>query len=148
MYGIAPRRLSREQASWPSLRDVCNLTCFNGDLKKNTNKGEAAMSLTRRECEVLDWIAQGKSDWQIGQILSISAKTVNYHVENAKRKLGVATRIQAVVAAIRAGDLDAFHDGLLSGDRSTSRASVRPLAPHGCDCQELIPASRLKAASA
>ena len=78
------------------------------------------MSLTRRECQVLDWIAQGKSDWQIGQILSISAKTVNYHAENAKRKLGVATRIQAVIAAIRAGALDAYHDGLLPGRQPVS----------------------------
>ncbi len=106
------------------------------------------MSLTRRECQVLDWIAQGKSDWQIGQILSISAKTVNYHVENAKRKLGVATRIQAVVAAIRAGELDAFHEGLYRGDQSASRVSVCPPGPHGSDCQQLIPVSGLKAASA
>lgn len=64
------------------------------------------MSLTQREREVMSWIAQGKSDWQIGQILCISAKTVNYHAENAKRKLGVATRIQAVLAAIRSGALE------------------------------------------
>lgn len=66
---------------------------------------EAGTGLTEREITCLKWIAEGKSDWQIGIILSISAKTVNYHVENAKRKYGVATRIQAVVAAIRSGDL-------------------------------------------
>lgn len=57
--------------------------------------------LSAREAEVLHWIMVGKSDWQIGQILSISAKTVNFHVENVKRKFGVATRMQAVVAAMR-----------------------------------------------
>jgi DNA-binding CsgD family transcriptional regulator len=57
--------------------------------------------LTQREREILAWIAEGKSDWQIGQILNISSKTVNYHVENAKRKFAVATRIQAVIAALR-----------------------------------------------
>jgi DNA-binding CsgD family transcriptional regulator len=56
--------------------------------------------LTMREQEILSWIARGKSDASIGQILDISAKTVNYHVENAKRKFAVATRIQAVLAAI------------------------------------------------
>lgn len=61
--------------------------------------------LTRREIEVLAWLADGKSDWQIGQILGVSAKTVNFHVENAKRKFGVATRIQAVVAAVRQGTI-------------------------------------------
>lgn len=66
---------------------------------------EQDMSLTPREFECLKWVAEGKSDWEIGQILSISAKTVNYHIENAKRKFGVATRVQAVVAALRAGRL-------------------------------------------
>lgn len=61
--------------------------------------------LTRREAEILQWIANGKSDWQIGQILSISAKTVNYHVENTKRKFAVATRLQAVVRAVQAGQV-------------------------------------------
>lgn len=61
--------------------------------------------LSRRELEVLHWIAEGKSDWQIGRILAISAKTVNYHTENVKRKFGVATRMQAVVSAIQRGEL-------------------------------------------
>src|SRR5690349_14676136 len=125
MDSIARRRLSRGQASRPAVSDVRNLMWFNRDLTKNTNNGDAAaMSLTRRECEVLDWIAQGKSDWQIGQILSISAKTVNYHVENAKRKLGVATRIQAVVAAIRSGDLDAFHEAKYCDDQAVANSTT------------------------
>lgn len=66
----------------------------------------SAVLLTHREREIVQWIAIGKSDWQIGQILNISQKTVNYHVENAKRKFGVATRIQAIVAALRLGLLD------------------------------------------
>lgn len=65
----------------------------------------SAVTLTDRELEIVRWIAAGKSDWQIGQILSISAKTVNYHVENVKRKYGVASRIQAVVAALNQGGL-------------------------------------------
>ena len=63
------------------------------------------IDLTDREGECLTWAAAGKSDWEIGQILNISAKTVNYHIENAKRKLGVSTRVQAIVAAIRYGRL-------------------------------------------
>ncbi len=63
----------------------------------------AAPHVTVRESEVLAWVAAGKSDWAIGRILNISGKTVNFHVENAKRKLGVGTRIQAVIAAMRIG---------------------------------------------
>lgn len=63
------------------------------------------MQLTSREIEILSWIASGKSDWQIGQILNISDKTVNFHVENMKRKCGVATRIQVVVRAVCEGQI-------------------------------------------
>jgi DNA-binding CsgD family transcriptional regulator len=59
--------------------------------------------MTARESEVLAWVAAGKSDWAIGRILNISDKTVNFHVENAKRKLGAVTRLQAVVLAMRNG---------------------------------------------
>jgi LuxR family transcriptional regulator, quorum-sensing system regulator LasR len=63
----------------------------------------AEMHVTPRETQILSWVAAGKSDWAIGQILRISSKTVNFHVENAKRKFGVGTRVQAVVAALREG---------------------------------------------
>jgi DNA-binding CsgD family transcriptional regulator len=59
--------------------------------------------ITAREGEILGWVAAGKSDWAIGQILHISGKTVNFHVENAKRKLGVGTRVQAVLVAVQSG---------------------------------------------
>ena len=61
--------------------------------------------LTEREMECLRWAAAGKSDWEIGHILKISQKTVNYHIENAKRKFGVTTRVQAIVYAMRFGRL-------------------------------------------
>jgi DNA-binding CsgD family transcriptional regulator len=57
--------------------------------------------LTQREIECLSWAAEGKTDAEIGVILDISSKTVNYHVENTKKKFGVGTRIQAVVGAMR-----------------------------------------------
>lgn len=53
-------------------------------------------SLTRREWECLQWIADGKTDFEVGRILDISPRTVRFHIDNAKVKLGVATRIQAV----------------------------------------------------
>ena len=61
------------------------------------------MRVTRRELQILGWVAAGKSDWAIGRILNISDKTVNFHIENAKRKLGVGTRLEAVVVALRKG---------------------------------------------
>jgi LuxR family quorum sensing-dependent transcriptional regulator len=61
------------------------------------------ITLSKREQECLEWVAIGKSDWEIGEILSISEKTVNAHIERAKQKFGVPSRVQAVVVAIRMG---------------------------------------------
>ena len=59
--------------------------------------------LSNREIEIVYWISSGKSDWEISQILGISPKTVNYHVENVKKKYAVSTRIQAIVAVVKDG---------------------------------------------
>ncbi|MBV9992392.1 MAG: LuxR family transcriptional regulator [Alphaproteobacteria bacterium] len=56
------------------------------------------MSPRQRECIVL--VAQGKSDWEIGRLLSLSKATVHEYVENAKRKYGVASRVQLVAKAL------------------------------------------------
>lgn len=57
--------------------------------------------LTPREREVLAWSSQGKTAWEIGEILSITQRTVEEHAANACRKLGAANRTHAVVIAIR-----------------------------------------------
>lgn len=55
--------------------------------------------LTNRQRECLIWVEQGKSSSDIAVILGLSSETVNEHVGEACRRLGVRTRIQAVVAA-------------------------------------------------
>jgi len=62
--------------------------------------------LTPRESEVLKWCAAGKSNWTIGEILSISEHGVDFHVRNILRKLETDNRITAVVKALRAGLLN------------------------------------------
>lgn len=57
--------------------------------------------LTRRECEVLGWLIEGKRDAEIAVILGISARTVQVHVASILAKLGVETRTAAVAAALR-----------------------------------------------
>ncbi len=56
-------------------------------------------SLTPREREVLWWAAQGKSAWEIGEILHIAKRTVDEHTQKAIRKLGAVNRTQAVAIA-------------------------------------------------
>jgi LuxR family quorum sensing-dependent transcriptional regulator len=57
--------------------------------------------LTEREREVLVWIAQGKSAWEIGEILNISERTVHKHAQTCMRKVGAVNRTQAVAVALR-----------------------------------------------
>ena len=59
--------------------------------------------LTQRQREILSYVAEGKSDWDIGIILSIASSTVNEHIEKAKETLGVKTRAQAVALAVKRG---------------------------------------------
>jgi DNA-binding response OmpR family regulator len=57
------------------------------------------VGLREREVETLTWAARGKTFWEIGEILGVSKRTVEFHLENARRKLGVATRTQALIKA-------------------------------------------------
>ncbi|GAB4170742.1 MAG: response regulator transcription factor [Thalassobaculales bacterium] len=59
--------------------------------------------LTERETEALTWAARGKSSTDMAVLMSVSERTVNFHIENAIRKLEVATRIQAAVKAALLG---------------------------------------------
>lgn len=59
--------------------------------------------LTPREHDCLSWAANGKSSWAIGQLLSISEATVNFHLANAANKLGVRGRTLAIAKAMRLG---------------------------------------------
>lgn len=59
--------------------------------------------LTRRECEVLQLLADGQSNRTIGESLYISEKTVKNHVSNILTKMNVNDRTQAVVVAIKNG---------------------------------------------
>jgi DNA-binding response OmpR family regulator len=62
---------------------------------------QRALSLTTREAEVLLWISRGKSNREIGEILNISPRTVNKHLEQVFVKLGVENRAAAAARAVR-----------------------------------------------
>ncbi len=61
---------------------------------------EPLEKLSPREREVLQWTRDGKSSWAVGQILGLSEHSVNFHLRNACRKLGVAGKHMAVLKAI------------------------------------------------
>lgn len=62
--------------------------------------------LTTRETEVMRWVRQGKSTWDISAILSISERTVKFHVGNALQKLDATSRAHAVAIALEQGLID------------------------------------------
>jgi DNA-binding CsgD family transcriptional regulator/signal transduction histidine kinase len=64
---------------------------------------KAAVELTPRELEVLQLVAYGLSNKEIAQRLSLSARTVNFHLDNVYSKLGVSSRTEAAVMALRQG---------------------------------------------
>ena len=59
--------------------------------------------LIDREVETLTWVARGKTSAEIAQILNLSKRTVDFHIDNARAKLGAATRTEAVVKAADGG---------------------------------------------
>ena len=64
---------------------------------------ERGYKLTPREVSVLQWSADGKTSNEISTILSISERTVNFHITNAIEKLGVSNKIAASVKAAMLG---------------------------------------------
>ncbi len=62
-------------------------------------QGLRTLGLSRREAEVLHWVGEGKSNMEIGTILTISARTVGKHLESVFKKIDVDTRVAAALRA-------------------------------------------------
>lgn len=60
-------------------------------------------SLTPRELESLRWTMEGKTAWEVGELLGIAERTAALHVNNATHKLGCVNKHQAVLKALRLG---------------------------------------------
>ncbi|WP_322995666.1 helix-turn-helix transcriptional regulator [Castellaniella sp.] len=64
------------------------------------------VKLTSRHRACLYWASQGKTSWEIGQILGITERTVNFHFGKLYDLLGVHTRQAAITAAVQRQLLD------------------------------------------
>jgi DNA-binding CsgD family transcriptional regulator len=97
---------------------------YHPDLKaERESRLQSAAVLSVRERQCLELAAQGKSDWDISQLLGISESTVHKHVESAKRRLGVSTRIQAVVWAVQHREI-CFGDVVQSSPTARTRRAT------------------------
>ncbi|MEB0206727.1 LuxR family transcriptional regulator [Pseudomonas sp. CCC3.1] len=59
--------------------------------------------LSQRESEILNWTAKGKTASDIAMILSLTTRTVNFHISSAIRKMGASNKTAAVVTAAKCG---------------------------------------------
>jgi LuxR family transcriptional regulator len=65
--------------------------------------GNLSIGLTCREVEILRWCAAGKTAEEIGTILNLKSRTVNFHVGKAIHKMGVSNKTAAAVQAALSG---------------------------------------------
>jgi DNA-binding CsgD family transcriptional regulator len=90
-----------------------------------------SVHLTARETQCLQWVLEGKTNWEIGVLTGVTARTVQFHLGNAARKLGVFNRVQAAVSALIRGDvsvanlkrpdISALGDSNIGSDSSPSK---------------------------
>jgi DNA-binding CsgD family transcriptional regulator len=87
----------REKALLDLVREPLAALCRHA---LSRERALGALPVTAREREVLEWLAAGKTDKEIGAILALSPRTVQKHLQHIYVKLGVETRTAAVMRAL------------------------------------------------
>ncbi|MET0286215.1 MAG: autoinducer binding domain-containing protein [Polyangiales bacterium] len=98
--------LSEAELTWlrPRLRWIAdNMRGCIQVATANERTAKQQVRLSAREREVLTWTAQGKTSWEIGQIIGISENTVNFHIKNTIRKLDAQNKVHAAARAVHLG---------------------------------------------
>jgi LuxR family quorum-sensing system transcriptional regulator CciR len=72
---------------------------------KDAGSKFSKVSLTQRQLECILFVARGKTDWEIGQILGISEETVKRHLADARDRYDVSKRMQVVMRAVYEGKI-------------------------------------------
>jgi LuxR family quorum sensing-dependent transcriptional regulator len=103
-WGLEPDLSPRARAALEMIGIYAHHALTRALLQKQRDE-VAHTPLTPREREIMQWVAVGKTDEEIADILSIGTTTVTSHVENAKQKLDAFRRTYAVVQAIRLGEI-------------------------------------------
>jgi len=81
--------------------DEALLRLIDGERASGADVLKAELPLTEREAEVLYWVANGKTNREVAQILELSPRTVNKHLEQVFTKLGVDNRTAAAGMALK-----------------------------------------------
>jgi len=99
-HGFSDRDCACLEVIRPHLGHLYRLTRALEDARNAADGTAADLPLTAREREVLHWLAGGKTDRDIGEILGISPRTVHKHLQRIYEKLGVETRTAAVMRVL------------------------------------------------
>jgi DNA-binding NarL/FixJ family response regulator len=91
----AVRGVAKGEQGWVSRQVAAKMTVW---MQMDNTKGT---DLTDREVEVLRLVVAGKTNQEIGFALGISPRTVEKHVDSLYTKLGVSSRVEAAVSAVR-----------------------------------------------
>lgn len=101
--GAEARGHIQEMLMWGPLVATLAHEAMSKIIKNSRDTSAQAPRLTKRENDVLQWIAAGKSSWEISKVLGISEHGVIHHVRNLLHKFDVTSRHQAVLKAISSG---------------------------------------------
>ncbi|MEO9322619.1 AAA family ATPase [Nocardioides sp. C4-1] len=101
--GDRARETARRLGAQPLLDE---LRAIGSAAAPRSPEGAGTVTLTTREREILDHVAQGRTNGEIAKLLYISTKTVSVHVSNILGKLGASGRTEAAAIARRTGLLD------------------------------------------
>lgn len=103
-YGARKVDLSHEQRGALHIISIYAHNRLRAFMTENGDRSaEAAAKVSPREREVILWCSAGKTNWEIGQILGISEKTVQHEIASASRKLNCVNRAQLIAESIRLG---------------------------------------------
>jgi LuxR family quorum-sensing system transcriptional regulator SolR len=87
--------------------------CMHALIGPRVISEEVVGRLSEREIEILGWTADGKTSWEIGRILGITERTVNFHVNNIVIKLKAQNKVQAAAKALSLGIISPHQSGLV-----------------------------------
>ena len=102
MVSVARARLPSRALAFSEIAELHLLASFVYEARQrlDATRSKVSVHLTQREADALRWAAEGKTSWEIGQLLGIGERTVVFHLGNAAAKLGVTGRRQAIARAI------------------------------------------------
>jgi len=89
-----------------SLIEMVSIHCYTHILRLlDIMEHPIAEKLTKRETDILNFVAAGKTNWEVSKILDISEHSVAQHMKNIARKMNAANRAHAVTLAIKSGQI-------------------------------------------